>query len=120
MRVLIDTHYVLWAAINSKRMEAWAGKLIANLDNEILVSAASVYEISLSHFLAQIQGSCSVHVNPEWMSRIRREARLSHAPMNPASFRALRSNVGVARQPNRRWRALIRQSANSAGESFHT
>ena len=47
MRILIDTHYVLWAAINSKRMEAWARKLIADLDNEILVSAASVYEISL-------------------------------------------------------------------------
>ena len=47
MRVLIDTHYVLWAAINSKRMETWARKLIADLDNEILVSAASVYEISL-------------------------------------------------------------------------
>ena len=47
MRVLIDTHYVLWAAINSKRMEAWARKLIANLDIEILVSAASVCEISL-------------------------------------------------------------------------
>jgi PIN domain nuclease of toxin-antitoxin system len=28
-------------------MEPWARKLIANLDNEILVSAASVYEISL-------------------------------------------------------------------------
>lgn len=47
MRVLIDTHYVLWAAINSKRMETWARKLIADLDNEILVSAASIYEISL-------------------------------------------------------------------------
>jgi PIN domain nuclease of toxin-antitoxin system len=47
VRVLIDTHYVLWAAINSKRMEAWARKLISDLDNEILVSAASVYEISL-------------------------------------------------------------------------
>ncbi len=47
MRVLIDTHYVLWAAINSTRMEPWARKLIADLDNEILVSAASIYEISL-------------------------------------------------------------------------
>ena len=47
MRVLIDTHYVLWAAIHSKRMEPWARKLMADLDNEILVSAASVYEISL-------------------------------------------------------------------------
>ena len=47
MRILIDTHYVLWAAINSKRMEVWARRLIADLENEILVSAASVYEISL-------------------------------------------------------------------------
>ena len=47
MRVLIDTHYVLWAAIDSTRMEAWAKKLLADLDNEVLVSAASVYEISL-------------------------------------------------------------------------
>jgi len=47
LRVLIDTHYVLWAAINSKRMESWARKVIADLNNEILVSAASIYEISL-------------------------------------------------------------------------
>ena len=40
MRVLIDTHYVLWAAMNSKRMEAWARKLIADLDNDILVPFA--------------------------------------------------------------------------------
>ena len=47
MRFLIDTHYVLWAAINSTRMEPWARKMIADLNNEILVSAASIYEISL-------------------------------------------------------------------------
>ena len=47
MRFFIDTHYVLWAAINSARMAPWARNLIADLNNEILVSAASVYEISL-------------------------------------------------------------------------
>lgn len=47
MRFLIDTHYVLWAAMDSSRMEPWARKVIADLDNEVLVSAASVYEISL-------------------------------------------------------------------------
>lgn len=47
MRFFVDTHYVLWAAINSARMEPWARKLLADLNNEILVSAASVYEISL-------------------------------------------------------------------------
>jgi len=47
VRILIDTHYVLWSALNSSRMEPWAKALIADLHNEILVSAASVYEISL-------------------------------------------------------------------------
>jgi len=47
LRLLIDTHYVLWSALNSTRMEPWAKELIAELDNEILVSAASIYEISL-------------------------------------------------------------------------
>ena len=38
--------------------------------------------------------------------------------MNPTSFSALRSNVAVARQPNRRLRASIKQSENSASEFF--
>ena len=46
MRFFIDTHYVLWGAINSSRMEPWTRKLIADLDNEVFVSAASIYEIS--------------------------------------------------------------------------
>jgi len=47
VRFLIDTHYVLWAAIDPDRMELWARKLIVGCNNEILVSAASIYEISL-------------------------------------------------------------------------
>jgi len=47
LRILIDTHYVLWAAIQPARMEPWARELIVGLNNEILVSAASIYEISL-------------------------------------------------------------------------
>ena len=47
MRVLIDTHYVLWAALESRRMEPWAKELIGGLNNEVFVSAASLYEISL-------------------------------------------------------------------------
>ena len=54
MRILIDTHYVLWAALNSSRMERWAKELIADLSSEILVSAASVYEISLKVRLGKL------------------------------------------------------------------
>lgn len=97
MRILIDTHYVLWSAINSKRMETWARKLIADLDNEILVSAASVYEISLkvrhgklpeavefeSDLIANIEsrlGYTLLALEPESMMRA---ARFGHAHADP-------------------------------------
>jgi PIN domain nuclease of toxin-antitoxin system len=47
VRVLIDTHYVLWSALDPGMMEPWAREMIEDLNNEILVSAASIYEISL-------------------------------------------------------------------------
>ncbi len=54
MKFFVDTHYVLWAAINSARMAPWARKLIANLNNEVLVSAATIYEISLKVRLGKL------------------------------------------------------------------
>lgn len=84
MRVLIDTHYVLWAAINSKRMETWARKLIADLDNEILVSAASVYEISLKVRYGKLPEA--VDFESDLISNI--EGRLGYTllPLEPESM----------------------------------
>lgn len=84
MRVLIDTHYVLWAAINSKRMEGWARKLIADLDNEILVSAASVYEISLKVRLGKLPEA--VEFETDLIANI--ESRLGYTllPLEPESM----------------------------------
>ena len=54
MKFFVDTHYVLWAAINSKRIEPWARKIIADLNNEVLVSSATLYEISLKVRLGKL------------------------------------------------------------------
>jgi len=54
LRVLIDTHYVLWSAIDPDHMEPWARKLMEDFSTEILVSAASVYEISLKVRLGKL------------------------------------------------------------------
>jgi PIN domain nuclease of toxin-antitoxin system len=54
VRFLIDTHYVLWSALDSTQMESWARKLIVDLNNEVLVSAASIYEISLKVRLGKL------------------------------------------------------------------
>ncbi len=54
MRVLIDTHYVLWAAKHPKRMETLARSLAAGLDNEALVSVLPVYQTSLTVRLGEL------------------------------------------------------------------
>jgi PIN domain nuclease of toxin-antitoxin system len=47
LRILIDTHYVLWSALHPESIKPWARDMLTDLKNEVLVSAASVYEISL-------------------------------------------------------------------------
>jgi PIN domain nuclease of toxin-antitoxin system len=47
LRILIDTHYVLWSALHPESIKPWAREMLTDLKNEVLVSAASVYEISL-------------------------------------------------------------------------
>lgn len=54
MRLLVDTHYLLWSAIDPALMKPWARELIEDIDNEILVSAASLYEISLKVRLGKL------------------------------------------------------------------
>jgi PIN domain nuclease of toxin-antitoxin system len=47
MRLLIDTHLLLWAAGQSARLSPQARGLIADPDNELLFSAVSLWEIAI-------------------------------------------------------------------------
>jgi PIN domain nuclease of toxin-antitoxin system len=47
MRFLLDTHILLWGAIEPERLSNAAGSLIENSDNEILFSAVSLWEIAI-------------------------------------------------------------------------
>jgi PIN domain nuclease of toxin-antitoxin system len=49
MRLLLDTHIALWAIANSPHLSAKARELVSDEDNEIYVSAASVWEIAIKH-----------------------------------------------------------------------
>ena len=46
MRLLLDTHTLLWWLAENPSLPASARKLIANKNNDILVSAASAWEIA--------------------------------------------------------------------------
>ena len=49
MRLLLDTHIALWALTDNARLSAHAIELLDDLDNEIYVSAASIWEIGIKH-----------------------------------------------------------------------
>ena len=53
MRLLLDTHIALWAILDDRRLPKPVKGLIEDLDNEVIVSAASVWEIAIKHALGR-------------------------------------------------------------------
>ncbi len=53
MKLLLDTHLLLWAAGEPKRLSKQARALIENADNELLFSAASLWEIAIKRSLGR-------------------------------------------------------------------
>ena len=53
MKLLLDTHIALWAITDSPALPAEARRLILTPHNEIYVSAASIWEISIKHGLGR-------------------------------------------------------------------
>jgi len=51
VKLLLDTHLLLWAAGQPKRLPAAARKLLADADNELLYSAVSLWEIAIKRGL---------------------------------------------------------------------
>jgi PIN domain nuclease of toxin-antitoxin system len=53
MKLLLDTHLLLWAAGEPKRLSKQARTLIDNPNNELLFSAASLWEIAIKRGLGR-------------------------------------------------------------------
>ena len=47
MRLLVDTHLLLWAAARSRRLPKEARRLLESTTNEVHYSAASLWEIAI-------------------------------------------------------------------------
>jgi PIN domain nuclease of toxin-antitoxin system len=45
MRLLVDTHLLLWAAARSRRLPKEARRLLEDPENEVFFSAASLWEV---------------------------------------------------------------------------
>jgi PIN domain nuclease of toxin-antitoxin system len=51
VKLLLDTHLLLWAADSLERVPTGARALMINLENELLFSAASIWEIVIKRGL---------------------------------------------------------------------
>ena len=60
MRVLLDTHTLLWWLDGDRRLSRRARNVIADDDNSVLVSAASAWEISTKVRLGKLPGAIEV------------------------------------------------------------
>ena len=63
MRALLDTHALLWWLDGDRRLSALARRFIAEETNDVLVSAASAWEIATKVRLGPLPGAVEVAVN---------------------------------------------------------
>ena len=54
MRVLVDTHALLWAITGDRKLSKRAHFVLAAFANEVFVSAASAWEITTKHRLGKL------------------------------------------------------------------
>ena len=65
MKLLLDTHLLLWAAGGLPELPLSAKRMIENPTNELFFSAASLWEISIKHSL----GRADFQVDPQVLRR---------------------------------------------------
>lgn len=64
MRLLIDTHALIWLMAASPRLSAHAEEVIKRRDHEAFVSVASLWEMAIKRSLGKLQ------MPPEWVDDI--------------------------------------------------
>lgn len=60
MRVLLDTHALLWLLLEPKRLSKRVRTLLSKPDTEVFVSSASAWEIATKHRLGKLAHAADV------------------------------------------------------------
>jgi PIN domain nuclease of toxin-antitoxin system len=89
MRLLVDTHVLLWAAAEPERLPASFRERLKSPESEVFFSAASVWELAIK---VQI-GRLSLGVPPEEIARTAVERGFEELPVTAAHA------AGVGRLP---------------------
>lgn len=96
MRVLLDTHALLWWLAGDKSLSRRARLVIADEDNEIFVSAASAWEVSTNHRIGKLPGAGPLVVD---FAREVRQQGFSELPITLDHGQVAGALPGVHRDP---------------------
>lgn len=80
MRILLDTHALLWMSDTSNRLSAPAANAIMEVRNELLLSVASWWEIAIKIGLGKLD------LKKDWAAALKREMRhngIAWLPVRP-------------------------------------
>jgi len=95
MKLLLDTHVLLWAAGQPDRLSAATLKLIDNPANELLFSAASMWEVALKRGL----GRTDFQVDPRLLRRGLLDNSYSELPVMSEHVVAIASLPPIHKDP---------------------
>jgi PIN domain nuclease of toxin-antitoxin system len=95
VKLLLDTHVLLWAASRSARLSRAARALIADPDNEPFFSAASLWEVTIKRGL----GRADFQVDPRTLRRGLLDNGYSDLPITSAHAIAVEQLPPIHRDP---------------------
>ncbi len=96
MKVLLDTHTLLWWLFDDSRLPASCRRVIADPDQVVFVSAASAWEIATKHRLGKLPEAGDV---PERLPHYLRAARFAPLDITVAHAIAAGALPGPHRDP---------------------
>lgn len=95
MKLLLDTHLLLWAAGEPRRLPDQARALIRDLSNELMFSAASLWEIAIKCRL----GRDDFRVDPRLLRRALLDNGYGELPITSAHAVAVDSLPSIHKDP---------------------
>jgi PIN domain nuclease of toxin-antitoxin system len=95
VRILVDTHLLLWVVASSRRLPRDARTLILDAANEVFYSAASVWEVAIKSTLRRQD----FRANPTVLVRALAHSGFSELPVTAAHAVRVASLPAIHRDP---------------------
>ncbi len=81
MRILLDTHLLLWSHMNDRRLSQTVRELLESRENDVYFSAASIWEIAIKAQLKRLEST----VDPQQIVRAALDSDFEELPVTASS-----------------------------------